>query len=695
MSLYLAPPLLFDLMTRRRRPVAAGAPLPIAITYDNFNGVNDASIAARVPPVPVSTNAWSIPTANAVIVTNNAKAEARFPTVGNAFARVDTGVANADIRVKTVVPSTGSNRSSGIVFRYTNASNFWYTQLNFSSQKAQIWEFTSATPTLRAEANFTVVADTEYTMRLVLQGDDMVFTVEGVGTVEFSSSVRNTATFHGIRATNSVGGGVVTFEDFIVLPPPTVADITINVAASPLFTSVYETSVSHVNTNDLVHGNATARSRAYTNLAGKLKYHRVSAHSYGANDPWLWDGTGTRPTNPWNWGNLDTYMAATVTMGGIPIVGFGNYPWHTKGRWLGGTSTTPLTYADQLSDDGRPITEKLTDVLHFVQKVVERYAVAANNPSGVAVRWWQPGGWEFHGFERGRDGTFTNWGFDDYAGTPGQADMGMAFLHNQIAARIISTCATLGIAREDIKIITNYPPMTANGVTGGGSVPADHPLRSKPWGTANKAPIDALLGMLPLLDEGSWDYWSYDQTSRNRDAIAATADDWVNNERFTDTAEYLRGAVDALGFSDMPFIVSERYSKPQVDPGLDQFQLRASLIADAEIRFIKAGASMAMTWSTIGRANEPGNEYEAGLHSLVNVSTGGVALPVLEVLDILGDYFGAGTPIHDMTITGTGVDGIASDTKVYLINKTNEDQTVNLDNTTYSLGPYERKLVDR
>ena len=83
------------------------------------------------------------------------------------------------------------------------------------------------------------------------------------------------------------------------------------------------------------------------------------------------------------------------------------------------------------------------------------------------------------------------------------------------------------------------------------------------------------------------------------------------------------------------------------------------------------------------------------MHSLVNVSTGGVALPVLEVLDILGDYFGAGTPIHDMTITGTGVDGIASDTKVYLINKTNEDQTVNLDNTTYSLGPYERKLVDR
>ena len=466
------------------------------------------------------------------------------------------------------------------------------------------------------------------------------------------------------------------------------ASVAITVSGTALLTSVYHTSVSHVSTADLAYGNATARTRAENAIAPALEFHRLSAHSYGGSDPWLWDGTGTRPADPTNWKNLDDLFAMVATMGGTPILGFGNFPWHVKGIW-DGTTTTPMTFAQNLDDTGRPITEKLPDVLHFVQRVCERYMVAPHN-----VRYWQLGLWEFHGFYRARDGSLSGlWGYDDYAGTPGQADMGMAYLHNQVAAKIISTAATLGITRSQLKIITNYTPCMANGGTSG-AYPVGHPLRNRPWGNAIKARPDSLLAHLPLLTPGSWDYWSYDISSNHVDGVITT-DDWTNSQLFTDIGQYLKDQVALLGYGSKPFIVSEEYNKPQLDPGLNQFELRAALHAEAFRRFIELGASMAIIWSTVGRANNPGADEEAGLHSAVGTSSGGQPQPPLDIVQMIHDNFSAGTVIRTSSVSNSSKASVlANPSAAMVINHLANPLKVSVNGgTPQTLAAYETRLV--
>jgi hypothetical protein len=468
------------------------------------------------------------------------------------------------------------------------------------------------------------------------------------------------------------------------------ASVVVTVSGTALLTSAYHTSVSHVSTADLIYGNATARTRAENAMAPALEFHRVSAHSYGTNDPWVWDGTGTRPADPTNWGNLDNYMASIARMGGTPIIGFGNWSWHIKGKW-DGTNTVPMTFAEQLDDTGRPITEKLPDALHFVQRVCERYMVAPYN-----VRWWQLGSWEFHGFYRNRDGSLNGlWGYDAYAGTPGQADMGMAYLHNQVAAKIIATAASLStpIPRNQLKIITNYTPCMANGGTSG-AYPVGHPLRNRPWGSALKARPDSLLAHLPLLTPGSWDYWSYDISSHHTDDVITT-DDWTNAQLFTDIGQYLNDQVAAIGYGSMPFIISEEYNKPQLDPGTNQFVLRAAMHADAFMRFIKLGASMAIIWSTVGRANNPGADEEAGLHSAVGTSTGGQPQPPLDIVQMIHDNFSAGTVIRSSSASDTGKASVlANPSAAMVINHLANPLKVSVNGgTPQTLAAYETRLV--
>lgn len=669
-------------MPQRRR--AADALPQGSILFDHFNGANDATLAARVPPVHPNANTWGVP--GGTFVTNLSKAEARFSAATPALLRVDMGIADLDVSVTFVLPSTGTNRSAGILFRYTNTSNFWYTLANADTAKYRIFEFTSASATQRAEADFAFQANVPYTMRLVLVGDHIFSTIEGIGTLTYDSAVRNTATFHGLRATNSAGGGAVTFENINVLPPPPAADAYVTIASTPTLTSDYNASITHVAVADLRGGHPTAVERAKVSLATGLHFHRLSVMSYGANDPWEWDGTGTRPAEPWNWSNLDANLQMVLDMAGTPILGFAQWPWHIRGIW-DGTTTTPCTVADRLGEHGRPLTNSITDLRHFVRRVAERYL-----PQGV--RYWQLTNWEAHGFERDRAGGFTDQGFDDYAGTAGHADMGMAYLHNQVYAELLAVATELGINRNQLHIITGYFRIGTNGVPNAQSVAVAHPLRELVWGTANKSGINAVLGHLPLLTADSFDYWSYDIGSLNQDSEVLT-DDWTNLQKFTDCGQHIKDEVAAIGFGSKGCFVSERYTKPQTDPGTGQQQLRAAINAEAERRFLLLGVDGALYWSPIGRANEPGAEEEAGLITSTAASSGGQTQPAFDALKLYHDHFPPGTAVYALTFVGSGVSGIASDDVVLLINQTNAALDVGIDTAVHSVGAYGVVKVDR
>lgn len=464
-------------------------------------------------------------------------------------------------------------------------------------------------------------------------------------------------------------------------------DVTVTSGAQ-IATSNFSTAVSHVSTNDLMLGDATARARAEAALAPALSYHRVSCHSFGAGDPWLWNGTGTRPADPNNWGNLDGLVQMSQRMSKNTIMGFGNWPWHTRGRW-DGTNTVPCTYADQLVTDGRPITEKLPDVLHFVECIVKRYAAAPYN-----IRHWQLGAWEFHGMDRGRDGTYNHWAYHAHPGSPGQADMGMAFLHDQVAAKIIATAASMNIPRDQIKIITNYPPMVTYGAANAFSMPVGSPLRGQPWGTLDKRSPEAVEAMLPLLNPTLWDVWSFDMGIYTKDGVIPVgATDWNVQAKFTDIPKYLMSRVAALGFGSKPLWISEVYPKPIFDPGPNSQQYRAAIAADAMRRMILEGVSLGIIWSTVGRANDPGVSADAGLHSSVATATGGQPQAMLDVVRLIHDHFGPSKIIYDLVASDTRVGGLATDSKIFLYNKTPNALKVALGNDMYTLAAYEVRVV--
>lgn len=467
-------------------------------------------------------------------------------------------------------------------------------------------------------------------------------------------------------------------------------DVTVMIDASTLRTSNFATAISHVAAADLRFGNATAIARAKASLATGLTLHRISAcASFGVLDPWHWDGTGTRPTEPTNWSSIDDSVNMVLAMGGTPILGWGNWPWWMKGMW-DGTKTVPMTYADEFNTDGRPYTEQMVNLLHLVDVTVRRYAAAPYN-----VRYWQLGQWEFHGFFLGRDGTFNSYGYDNLPGAANQASMGMAYLHNQVAQRIVSTMTALGIPRSQYTIATNYPPMPVYGTANAQCFAAPHPLRNQPWGSVDKRSVAAMLGMLPLLDPTLWDVWTFDLAASNKDGVVTT-DDWTNLQRYTDITAYLKMQVAALGYSTKRLWISEIYPKPVIDPGANSQRYRAAILADACRLMLLQGVEAGIVWSNVGRGMYPsvaGPCPDAGLTTPVAAVDGGVTQASFDVVKMFHDHFGPGTPVYDATITGSGVSAIASDKVTMLINRTNGPRKVALGLDTYLLDPYEMRVV--
>lgn len=667
----------------------SGIALSAHILLDNFDsGVDDATLAGRAPIIRPNVNTWGVP--SGVFVTKSGKAEARFPTINSAVVRVDTGIASCELSMDFILPASGSNRSAGILYRYTNITNYWYTLANLDTQKFRIFELTAGVATQRGtEADFEFLPNVKYTMRLLLTGDYMFSSIDEIAAITHQSSVRNTATFHGLRATNTIAAEAIKFDNFDMLVAPAPADNYVTVNPAVLMTSNYKTSITHMSGPDLRTGNAVARERAKASLATALELHRVSTHLYGVSDPWNWNGVGTRPAEPTNWNSLDATLQMVRDMNGEPILGFGNWSWHLKGKWTGGLNTTLCTVADAFDENGRPLTDQVTALRLFVRRTAERYLPAATHN----VRWWQTTNWEAHGFERDRAGGFDVQGFDDHPGTAGQADMGMAYLHNIVYDELMQVADELNIERSELNIITGYFRINTRGVPSSDSVAVGHDLREKAWGTANSSGIDSILGHLPLLTAGSWDYWSYDIGSLNKDDVVLT-DDWTNLQRFTDIGVFIRDAVAAIGFGSKGCFVSERYTKPQTDPGVGKQQYRAAINADSERRFLLLGLDGAMYWSPIGRANEPGAEAEAGLITSVATSSGGQTQPAFDVVKGFHEEFSPSTPIHDVTIIGSGITALASDEKVLLINHTDVSKLVAVGAVRHDLAPYEAKWVD-
>lgn len=673
--------------------------------YDHFTGTNGTTLAARIPPITANGNGWLVP--SGTFVTNNGRAEARFTSLQNAFANIITDSADADIRVRFRLGSVGNSRVAGILFRRTGNNDYWSTVANLDEAAYRIVEVTAGVFTTRAEVAFAFQPDVDYDMRLVLLGDRMFSTIDGIGTISYESSVRNTETRMGIRAQGQVGSGaVVTFENFIMVPPPPAADVFITIAPTPTLTSAYETAVVHTENDEIIIGNSTARSRAMGHVANAIVHHHSYLISGGVSDVWkltnpsTWTpGDEPVPAEPNNWGSLDNQMNRILEMGGTPALTLHLYEWWMKGHLQTNGTTIPATIADQFSEDGRLMTQYLPHEKLRIRRMCERYMVAPYNVRHFCM------GIEFHGWflgsttSNGSNLTFNRLAYHAFAGTPGlNANMGAAYYHNQMGEVIHTVATELGIPLAEIVIINNYPRLLHRTVPNSDSVAIGHPLRGMAWGTPDKRPLDVLELGLPLINPDYLQAVAFDFGVRNDDhnTNGEATDDWANLAKFTDYPTHIQTILDSIALGDRPMIMREFYARPQEHgEEMENYEYRASLHAEAMRRMVEAGMWQACEWGFRGRAEGEagGGPTEGGaLFTDIAVSSGGQPLPVLDTIQIFNEHFSAGTPIHAVTISGTGVSAIASDAVIYLINQTNAGKVVNVDNVTYTLAAYGRQL---
>lgn len=680
------------------------------VLFDDFLGTNNATLVGQSPTIKPNSNNWLVPLGS--FVSNQGKAEARFPSLGNAILNFITEDEDADIYTTFSLPASGSPRSAGIIFRRTGNSDFFAAMINFDEQSFKLIDVTGGVTNTLDQRAFTVVAGVNYAMRVILNGNLFIATVDGVGSLTAESATRNTEKRHGLRAQNTaVTGPAIAFDYIAILPPPPPADVYVTIAGTPLLTSAIETAVIH-NHNDEIWfgaGGATARDRAMQTLTGKIAIHDNYLISGGVPDVWpltdpaSWTpGDEPVPDEPTNWASLDLQMQRELTMGGQPSIRIHLFEWWMKGHLQENGTTIPAVYPDdRFTEDGRLMTQYLPHEKLRVRRMCERYMVSPYNIRQITL------GIEYHGWQLGsttgddENLTYDHLAFHDYPGTAGlNANMGYAFYHNEIVDEILAVAAELEIAESELIIVNNYSRIFARTVPDGDSVDSLHPLYDTVWGTAEAKGLEALESGLPLLNRVDAVALDFGNRNEDHDTNGPATDDVTNMQRVYDIVVHLRDDIlTPLALQTLPIIISERYFRPQ-EQGVEltNYQLRAMLEALGMYYATIAGVWQACLWGFRGRSTgNSGGGMTEGSALVTSISTvdGGEGLPVLDVVEMFNDHFSAGVDIYELTIVGTGIVGFASDENVLLINTTNDAKVVRIDADLYDVAGPGYRLIER
>lgn len=441
--------------------------------------------------------------------------------------------------------------------------------------------------------------------------------------------------------------------------------------------SRFEIAVTHADNKSLFYAPDSVKQAGLSALKNLLHWQQKSMMSWGAMDPWDWDGTGTRPPAPTNWGNLDAWVAMMKQADKPIALNTDLFSWHLRGTWNQDGTTRKHTVADRWSSTGTLLTDEVQNYRLLIRTLALRYL--------KDVRIWCTGT-EYHGLFLGRDAqnkpTFKHYRFDNYAGTPGSADMGAAYRHNITVEEILNAAATLKIDPTSLTIINNYPPLVVYGKATSDCVPVGHPLRDRPWGSLDARSLEVIDLMIPLLKR--CDLVGFDLGTHTKDGVYPAKDDIENLGRYDDILRYF-----SFRWPDKQFICMETYDKPRLTQNPTE-QYRCMIRADAFRRMLIKGLRSAVIWGTAGEAmGDAGLIPEA---ALLSTSTG-LPTKMFETVRMFHDYFGPGTPIFDTTVTGGPVSALASDAWVMLINQSNVFYRVGIGLDSFALDPYEVRVV--
>jgi hypothetical protein len=371
---------------------------------------------------------------------------------------------------------------------------------------------------------------------------------------------------------------------------------------------------------------------------------------------WLM-GNGAANPEPspgvYSWTSLD-FRINKVMAGADEVVltAVGAPDW-MKGGVAGQTDWSKLDVA--------PRPDYYDEYADLVAAAVQRY------PSIASVQVWS----ELRGFWLT---TQNRWDYENYTR-----------LYNLVYQRVKAVRPTVKVGGPYVAIASNGGPHFYNSKIGG------------TWGWIDQRALDAIAYWLH--NNVGADFIAVDAQNRNKDAVQAT-DEFATLDKFGVFVSWLRGLdpITYPGAAQLPLRWTEWYAL--TFNSADSDAKKNALIGAGLIRTIKTGSESASFWGVTG--DKTGHywlnalttpNYELTLLTDSSVVGGGQPTVMYPTVRAFDERFGVGTPILVDGNTNPNVETISSATNIMAVNKTNTVQTGQALGISFTLQPYEVRLM--
>lgn len=172
---------------------------PTTLILDQFTDTNGTAIASHtIAPTNVPATSWTAQVGTWQIQTNRAQ---NIGGAANGHFTSDAGVANCTISGDVTCPdqSTGVNQDTGLVARWSDASNYWRVGINEQDDLFRIVERATASNTSRASTSVTFGIGSTGAISAVFSAQSITATVNGANQITYGSAALNeSATVHGV-----------------------------------------------------------------------------------------------------------------------------------------------------------------------------------------------------------------------------------------------------------------------------------------------------------------------------------------------------------------------------------------------------------------------------------------------------------------------------------------------------------------
>ena len=214
------------------------------------------------------------------------------------------------------------------------------------------------------------------------------------------------------------------------------------------------------------------------------------------------------------------------------------------------------------------------------------------------------------------------------------------------------------------------------------------------YGTFDKRDLDVIEYWLQ--HKAGADFIVVDGSSKNRDAEASGVNQWQRTEKFVDFSNWLR-QLNNIDAQTLPIWWAEWYIKP------DNFNASVNeinaLMSVSMIKFVKSGVETALLWSPEGDAAgwvSTLSHQQLGLFTETNNANGQGGMPTIfeATQRAIYEHFDYGTSLYNISGSNNNVETLVGDTKMIFVNKTNNIATTVMGEYSYTLNPYEVKILN-